>query len=285
MHRFPLPKPLARRVIKPTGFTGLLVGWLTAICIGLCSLGLSLVASGQSAPDPQLPELQIHPLPSTLAAWIEPIGQPTGDYFEAVQPTELGYLVWSELPVQVYIQAAESDARSQAWYAAVSQAVQDWTIYLPLTLATDPDKADIKVLRAAPPIQSLKPSADSPLGLARVRAAETRYQFFKRQRAASTELIQRFTTYLSPNQTADYTHATARHELGHALGIWGHSPLQTDALYFSQVARPTSISARDIRTLKRIYQQPTRLGWAIPVDAAFSAQHATISDGLPPSSP
>jgi len=257
----------------------LLIGWLLAILFGLASL-VPLVATGQPAPDSQLPELQVHPLPPMLAAWNEAVAQPAGDYFDAVQPTELGYLVWSELPVQVYIQAAESDARSQAWYAAVNQAMQDWTAYLPMRLITDPETADIKILRAAPPMQPLKPSADSPLGLSRIRAAETRYQFFKRQRANSTELIQRFTTYLSPNQTADYTQATARHELGHALGIWGHSPLQTDALYFSQVSRPTSISARDIRTLKRIYQQPTRLGWAIPVNAAFSARQATISDEL-----
>jgi predicted Zn-dependent protease len=260
------------------------MGWLLAILVGLTSLGLPLslplVATGQPASDSQLPELQVHPLPPTLAAWNDAGEQPAGDYFDAVQPTELGYLVWSQLPVQVYIQAAESDARSQAWYAAVNQAMQDWIAYLPMTLITDPETADIKILRAAPPMQPLKPSADSPLGLSRIRAAETRYQFFKRQRANSTELIQRFTTYLSPNQTADYTQATARHELGHALGIWGHSPLQTDTLYFSQVSRPTPISARDIRTLRRIYQQPTRLGWAIPVNAAVSAQRATISDGF-----
>ncbi|MDY6806095.1 MAG: peptidase, partial [Cyanobacteriota bacterium] len=42
---------------------------------------------------------------------------------------------------------------------------------------------------------------------------------------------------------------------------WGHSEEERDVMYYSQVGSPPPISARDINTLKRIYQQPTRLGW------------------------
>jgi predicted Zn-dependent protease len=72
------------------------------------------------------------------------------------------------------------------------------------------------------------------------------------------------TIQLSPDQSDRYTLATARHELGHALGIWGHSPLETDAMYFSQVRDSPEISIRDVNTLKHIYEQPTRLGWPLP---------------------
>ncbi len=48
--------------------------------------------------------------------------------------------------------------------------------------------------------------------------------------------------------------------LGHALGIWGHSQLETDALYFSQVRKPAFISVRDVNTLKKVYEQSTALG-------------------------
>lgn len=238
---------------------------LMAVCFNLL---LNPVAASQ--PDPQLPELQVHSLPLTLADWSEPAGDgaQSGDYFDAVQPTELGYLVWSKLPVQVYIQAAEADAKSQAWYAAVEQAMQDWTVYLPLSLTANAETADIQVLRAAPAIQPLTARPGHPVQLPRIRAAETKYQFFQRQSEGEIQLFQRFTIQLSPNQTADYMLATARHELGHALGIWGHSPVATDALYFSQVGHPTAISARDIRTLKKIYQQPTRLGWGMPAGTA-----------------
>lgn len=265
--RADLVKPRMKQFVRQihrSGWVGLLTGWLAALCVGLCmSFFLQWVAVSQPAlPDSQLPELQVHPLPPSLAQWTEPAGS-SGDYFEAVQPTELGYLVWSRFPVQVYIQPAESDAKSQAWFEAVSQALQEWTAYLPLVLSALPETAEIKILRAAPPIQPIRATGGSGIELPRIRAAETRYQVFRQQVGDRIQLVQRFTIYLSPSQTADYSLATARHELGHALGIWGHSSQPTDALYFSQVRRPAAISARDIKTLKRIYQQPTRFGWPI----------------------
>lgn len=224
------------------------------------------------------PEPQLHPLPPSLAQW--PTNE-AGDYFEAITPTELGYLIWSKFPISVYIQtdygqsepaaAATSEStlgasgspQSLAWRNAVEQAIQEWTPYLPLTITADSTTADITILALAPPMQ--RPTA---AGLCRIRSAETRYDFFVRQQSQphpTVSFFQRLTIYLSPNQTAAYTLATARHELGHALGIWGHSPNPADALYFSQVRQPASISQRDINTLKRIYQQPTQLGWTVPV--------------------
>ena len=98
----------------------------------------------------------------------------------------------------------------------------------------------------------------------RARSAETRYEFYVRHEANSGAVLShRFTILLSPNQVGPYIKAAARHELGHALGIWGHSPLETDTLYFSQVRNPPPISSRDLNTLKRIYEQPTRLGWPV----------------------
>ena len=72
------------------------------------------------------------------------------------------------------------------------------------------------------------------------------------------------TIYLSAHQRAIATLTTARHELGHALGIWGHSNNSNDALYVQQIHGNPGISAADINTLKKIYQQPTQLGWQLP---------------------
>ena len=69
------------------------------------------------------------------------------------------------------------------------------------------------------------------------------------------------TIEISPGLSQLAILAATRHELGHALGIWGHSLHQNDALYFSQVSDFPPISPRDINTLKKIYQQPTQIGW------------------------
>lgn len=223
-------------------------------------------ANFSTKPATQLPPPAVHPLPPFLAQWQD--SEQQGDYFDAIEPTAAGYLVWSTFPVRVYIQppdAADITGRTQAWSEAVQQALQEWAVYLPLTLTPDSATADISIWRAAPPLQPLAPQTEpnQPLidRLPRVRAAETRYEIFVS--APQSILSHRYTIHLSPNQTSSYTLATARHELGHALGIWGHSPLPTDALYFSQVRHSPPISHRDINTLKRIYEQPTRLGWEL----------------------
>ncbi|NEO61497.1 MAG: peptidase, partial [Moorea sp. SIO4G2] len=138
-----------------------------------------------------------------------------------------------------------------------------------LELVDQQELADISILRSRPPLKVSLNRETGTFDWSRARSAVTRYEFYLGQSIRAPEqivdnlLLHKFTILLSPEQSIDYTLATARHELGHALGIWGHSPLKTDALYFSQVRNPPRISARDINTLKRIYEQPTRLGWPL----------------------
>jgi predicted Zn-dependent protease len=209
-----------------------------------------------------------------------------GDYFSQIKLTPVGYLVWSEFPVKIYVErpkdpdeSSASIQRFQEWVDVVLQAVREWSVYLPLEVVTQREGADILILRDRPPLQASFDRETGKFNIPRARSAETRYEFYLRQAAISFAgaqgaiapekvLSQRFTIRLSPHQSADYTLATARHELGHALGLWGHSPLETDTMYFSQVRNPPPISARDINTLKRIYQQPTRLGWSLASQAS-----------------
>lgn len=215
--------------------------------------------------------LQAHPLPKTLARWQDTTG--TGDYFSQIKPTPVGYLIWSQFPIKVYVErpteladSSPSARRFQDWVNAVIIAVEEWSIYLPLEVVNKREIADVAILRSHPALQASINRETGQFNIPRARAAQTRYEFYLRPGIDLSQqvLSQRFTIQLSPNQTVDYTLATARHELGHALGIWGHSPLETDIMYFSQVRNPPSISARDINTLKRIYEQPTRLGWTLP---------------------
>ncbi|NJR17878.1 MAG: peptidase [Calothrix sp. CSU_2_0] len=197
-----------------------------------------------------LPIAKTHHLPETLQKWQDKNNN--GDYFDQIKPTQVGYLIWSNFPIKIYIQTPESINQNQAkaWVKVISQTVIEWKTYLPLQLVEKAELADITILRKAPPLQGNPP---------RARSAQTSYEIYTK----NNFLNHRFTILLSPTQTGEYLVAASRHELGHALGIWGHSPLASDALYFSQVRNPPLISPRDINTLKKVYEQPTNLGWKI----------------------
>lgn len=201
------------------------------------------------ATDDKIP-FQPHPLPESLENWQDINNQ--GDYFDKIEAPNFGHLVFSNFPIKVYIENQISD---QNWKESISSAILEWDNYLPLNLVEEPENADIEIIRKNPPLDPQKKRASS---------AETRYQVsVKYTPQGFPYLSHRFTIWLSPTQTGKYIQAAALHEFGHALGIWGHSPEPTDVMYFSQVREPPPISVRDINTLKRIYQQPTRLGWPV----------------------
>ncbi|MGL4377334.1 MAG: peptidase [Microcoleaceae cyanobacterium] len=199
----------------------------------------------------QLPPLAIHPLPERLKNWQDVTE--SGDYFPQIKPPQFGQLIWSNFPIKVFIESPKNTNLSEEWVRLVSSGVQEWEAYLPLEIVAKEEDADIKIYRQNPP---LKPGE-------RARSAETRYEIYIHQEGTQETLSHRFTIYLSPTHVGKYVASASRHELGHALGIWGHSPVETDVMYFSQIRNPISISPRDINTLKRVYQQPTRLGWTI----------------------
>lgn len=233
--------------------------WLTiaiAVYVALLAIfghasDLATAQNPRQTDKAQLPPLQAHPLPSSLTQWHDPDHQ--GDYFSQVTPTEAGYFVWTQFPIKVYLEqpTSISSKAAQIWTDAVLQAVQEWSAYLPLQVVSDSNSADISIWHS-----------DPNRGLTdRIRTAETHYQLYASRLGV---LSHRFSIFVRPRRVPESILATIRHELGHALGIWGHSPLETDALYFSQVRNPPKISIRDVNTLKRVYKQPTRLGWPLP---------------------
>ena len=223
----------------------------------------SLALSQSSASD--LPTLQVHPLPELLEKWQDKNN--SGDYFNRVKSTPLGYLVWSQFPITVYVQQPVSitdsaaDKRFQQWVAAVEKAIAQWNEYLPLKIISKSGIADIVILRSQPERKAQLNPDTGLYDIPRAVTAQTNYKFYLQE--DSSTVAHKMTVQISSSFTGVSLLATARHELGHALGIWGHSPEESDALYFSQVSDPPQISIRDINTLKKIYQQPTRLGWRI----------------------
>lgn len=128
-------------------FTGL------AIITGLLVILTNVQSFAVSPSAPSTP--QPHPLPSTLAQWQDQTN--SGDYFSQVSPTQVGYLVWSQFPVKVYIETPPAiDAKqAQAWVNNVLQAVQEWNAYLPLQVVENQKLADITIIRKNPPLQKI----------------------------------------------------------------------------------------------------------------------------------
>lgn len=227
----------------------LLAALLLAIATGLLVVLTNFSAFAVSA---KLPPAKPYPLPPTLVQWEDNTN--SGDYFSEIATTEVGYLVWSKFPVKVHIKQpiGINNQQAKTWVDSVFQTVQEWNNYLPLLLVESPEIADITIERKNPPLEFSRVDK-----IPRARSALTRYELYTNNGV----LLHRFSILLSPSQTGRYLLAASRHEIGHALGIWGHSPLETDALYFSQVRNSPPISARDVNTLKRVYEQPTSLGW------------------------
>ena len=240
--------------------------FLTSLIIifGSCFTNLAVTNSVVE----QLPLPQVHPLPPSLAQWHNTSGD---NYFQQIEPTIAGYLIWSELPIKVYLDQptnpqdiSASNQRFRQWTEAVKQGMEEWDRYLPLVIVEESKLANIIIKRSHPPMNVSWDRETGRFKLPRASTAQTQYEFYLNSiPRLGDQLSHRCTIYLSPSQSQAYTLATARHEFGHALGIWGHSEQQTDVMYFSQVRNPPPISARDINTLKKVYQQPTSLGWKL----------------------
>ena len=209
----------------------------------------------------------IHPLPASL---INLTISSSDDYFSAITPIEFGYLIWSSFPIKVYIEpiapnvveGTGEDRRWRTWERLARKAFNNWSVYLPLTIVDGIELSDIEILREYPPTSST-----------RAKAGQTRYCLYQ-----SKDRILRHKMIIKiPPNLAEYSlQSTIEHELGHALGIWGHSDKPSDRMYASQSPQAASISPRDINTLKKIYQQPTKLGWPV----SYSSQDSTKINSL-----
>lgn len=214
----------------------------------------------------KLPTPHSFPLPPSLANLNLDTQE---DYFDNLEPHLVGHLIWSEFPIKVYINPPEENLppssyqRYRQWQKAAQSAIAAWQPYLPLTIVETEATADIFIRRQPPPVRGKFNPETGLFDLPRITSATTTVKFYATQ-TQPPQLKHQMIIEVSPHQTFDYWVNNITHELGHALGIWGHSPNQNDIMYYSQTRNIPNISPRDLNTLIKIYQQPTRLGNYFP---------------------
>ena len=176
-------------------------------------------------------------------------------YASSLATTSLG---WPSLPHWcVWVQPSSSavpDRWEQRWSTAVQAALDQWSGVVPLQRVDTADRAHVLLQRRKPPLKSVG-------GRWRASNGRSLLQLLQVRRQQSWRFEPQVTVLVSPHLRAAGLQSTALHELGHAFGLWGHSPDPTDVMAVHQGQQPVlALSAQDRFTLRWLRQQPNDFG-------------------------
>jgi tetratricopeptide (TPR) repeat protein len=178
------------------------------------------------------------------------------DYLDDV--TENGKFVrWAltKMPLKLYIEKAPQGIRNfqPAFISQIPKALEVWAAtlghQLSYRLVDDPEKADLRVTWTNT-IDTRGHNADggtsytAGLTIPKIHDDQIRYMDIK---------IATFDIKGKPQNT-DIIYAVAIHELGHALGLLGHSSDPGDIMY-AQNQHVTAPSNRDKNTIRKLYTE------------------------------
>ena len=157
----------------------------------------------------------------------------------------------------VWVEPATGDSPDRwqkRWLSAVGAALDTWSGHLPVIRVQDPDQAHVRVRRQRPPRRRTASGWRASNGRSRLQLVQVRRQGVWRFEPKVWVLV-------SPELRAPVLQATALHELGHAFGLWGHSPDPGDAMAVHQGQDPVlKLSERDLETLQWLRSQNASFG-------------------------
>ncbi|MEZ4535182.1 MAG: hypothetical protein R3D26_09315 [Cyanobacteriota/Melainabacteria group bacterium] len=189
-----------------------------------------------------------------------PYDKQAGDYFDKIKRFPGNTVArWTNFPVKVRLpQETPSE-----WKESLNEAIESWSRFVPLTLAERTEAADVEVSW----VNHLNPRL---LGVTRLTA-------FNGNLKVRIYLLR--PTYYLEDLSENALGGIFQHELGHGLGLFGHSDRNGDAMYLTELSSEGKItnrnmkrpSERDLNTLRRIYEtSPLPRGFSTPKPVEWS---------------
>ena len=121
-------------------------------------------------------------------------------------------------------------------------------------IVSRPEQAQVTLWRRRPPL------ATDPAGRPRASHGRAILSLWKLDNGRRERVEPRVQVLIGAGQRREAIQATALHELGHAFGLWGHSPDPADAMTALPGSPPIlRLSPRDRATVRWLYSQPTPL--------------------------
>lgn len=165
------------------------------------------------------------------------------DYFVNALSSKSQIIKWQFMPVRVYIE--ESPFKD-----IVKSAFQTWENgskgILSFSYTTNKEKAQIEVT-FKDKLENASTKNSYISGLTK--------PYYKGNNLIKAEITLLSTNPNSQQQLSkENVYATALHEIGHAIGIKGHSQNPSDIMYASGAGFKKTLSLRDYNTIKKVYQ-------------------------------
>ncbi len=195
-----------------------------------------------------------------------------GDYFK--ETVSEGFFRWplKRQPLRILIRPGTMKSYKPEYEEAVRQAVDEWskaTGGIPRLTFVDGQDADI--------IVDFVDDLHAPA----LQAEAGKAQLTGNMEGVDKASILLLTLSPFPDQvmSRDFMRMIAVHEVGHALGLVGHSPYDEDVM-FPSLSAQRGITTRDVATLKRLYDFDDQ-SVATATGAAGSASLESVLATLP----
>ncbi len=186
------------------------------------------------------------------------------DYFKDAVSEGLFRWPLSRFPLRVHIASADALKSYRPEYEeAVRQSIDDWD-------KASHGKIGLKIVDSAADADITVNFVDD-LHAPALRAEAGKAQLHGNMEGVDNASVLLLTISPFPDQlmTKDFMRMIAVHEIGHALGLTGHSPYEEDVM-FPALSNQRGITSRDVATLYKLYE----IGGA----TAFDSQSSELTD-------